>query len=49
MVVCRKLLGTRGRRHTEATLAQLQKSENKGEEKYQKREDGIEKENGEED
>ena len=49
MVACRKLRGTRGRRQTEATLAQLQKSENKGEEEDQKREDGIEKENSEED
>ena len=39
----------RGGRHTEATLAQLQKSENKGAEEDQKREDGIEKENSEED
>ena len=49
MVACRKLRGTRRGKHTEATLAQLQKSENKDEEEDQKREDGIEKENSEED
>ena len=48
-MACRKLRGTRGRRRTEATLVQLQKSENRGEEEDQKIEGGIEKENSEED